>query len=73
MKAIDLFAGLGGFSAGAQLAGHHVVWAANHWRAAVDVHCFENEWTTGGEVMRRVGKHAAGRLLDGVEHNGVPA
>lgn len=38
MKAIDLFAGLGGFSAGAQLAGHHVVWAANHWRAAVDVH-----------------------------------
>jgi len=37
------------------------------------VHCFENEWTTGGEVMRRVGKHAAGRLLDGVEHNGVPA
>ncbi len=37
------------------------------------VHCFENEpWTTGGEVMRRVGKKAAGRLLDGVEHNGYP-
>ncbi len=27
----------------------------------------------GGQVMRRVGKHSAGRLLDGVEHNGVPA
>lgn len=38
------------------------------------VHCFENgEWTAGGQVMRRVGKRAAGRLLDGVEHNGVPA
>jgi len=23
-------------------------------------------------LMRRVGKHAAGRLLDGVEHNGMP-
>lgn len=29
--------------------------------------------THGGQVMRRVGKHSAGRLLDGVEHNGVPA
>ena len=38
MKAIDLFAGLGGFSAGAELAGCSVVWAANHWRAAVDAH-----------------------------------
>lgn len=26
-----------------------------------------------GATVRRVGKHAAGRLLDGVEHNGVPA
>ena len=34
---------------------------------------FESEWTHGGQVMRRVGKHSAGRLLDGVEHNGVPA
>lgn len=24
-------------------------------------------------VTFNVGKHAAGRLLDGVEHNGVPA
>lgn len=38
MKAIDLFAGLGGFTAGAEAAGIEVVWAANHWRLAVDVH-----------------------------------
>lgn len=38
MKVIDLFAGAGGFSTGATQAGCRVVWAANHWRAAVDVH-----------------------------------
>ncbi len=38
MRAIDLFAGLGGFSEGAQMAGCRVVWAGNHWRAAVDMH-----------------------------------
>lgn len=38
MRAIDLFAGLGGFSEGAEQAGCHVVWAANHWQAAVDTH-----------------------------------
>lgn len=38
MKAIDLFAGLGGFSEGARQAGVQVAWAANHWRAAVDLH-----------------------------------
>ena len=38
MIAIDLFAGAGGFSTGARLAGCRVVWAANHWCAAVDVH-----------------------------------
>lgn len=38
MKAIDLFAGLGGFSAGAEMAGIQVVWAANHWQSAVDIH-----------------------------------
>lgn len=38
MNAIDLFAGAGGFTEGAEMAGCRVVWAANHWRAAVDVH-----------------------------------
>lgn len=38
MKAIDLFSGAGGFSTGANMAGIQVVWAANHWPAAVQVH-----------------------------------
>ena len=38
MIAIDLFAGAGGFSTGATMAGCKVVWAANHWPAAVLVH-----------------------------------
>lgn len=35
---VDLFAGAGGFSTGARMAGLNVVWAANHWRSAVDTH-----------------------------------
>lgn len=38
MRAIDLFAGAGGFSTGAAMAGLDVVWAANHWPVAVDCH-----------------------------------
>jgi DNA (cytosine-5)-methyltransferase 1 len=38
VNAIDLFAGLGGFSEGAEQAGCRVVWAGNHWRLAVDTH-----------------------------------
>lgn len=38
MRAIDLFAGAGGFSTGALMAGCRVVWAANHWEAAVKIH-----------------------------------
>lgn len=38
MKAIDLFAGLGGFSAGARLAGVETIWAANHWPLACEYH-----------------------------------
>lgn len=34
LKAIDLFAGAGGFTEGADLAGVSVVWAANHWDLA---------------------------------------
>lgn len=38
MKSIDLFAGAGGFSTGATMAGCEVVWAANHWPDAVEWH-----------------------------------
>lgn len=38
IRAIDLFAGAGGFSTGAKMAGIDVVWAANHWPAAVQIH-----------------------------------
>lgn len=36
--ALDLFAGLGGFTEAAKSAGLRVLWAANHWRVAVDFH-----------------------------------
>lgn len=36
--AIDLFAGSGGFTTGAEQAGLDVVWAANHWPLAVECH-----------------------------------
>lgn len=38
MKAIDMFAGAGGFTLGAVMAGCRVVWAGNHSPAAVAVH-----------------------------------
>lgn len=38
LRSIDLFAGLGGFTEGALLAGARVVFAANHWPAAVEWH-----------------------------------
>ena len=38
MKAVDLFAGAGGFTEGAVEAGVEVVWAANHWPLAVETH-----------------------------------
>lgn len=38
LRAIDLFSGLGGFSTGARAAGVEVVWAANHWKLAVEYH-----------------------------------
>lgn len=43
--AVDLFAGAGGFSTGARMAGVDVVWAANHWQAAVDVHATNHPHT----------------------------
>lgn len=45
MTAIDMFSGLGGFSEGARLAGVPVVWAANHWRLAVDYHSLNHPET----------------------------
>jgi DNA (cytosine-5)-methyltransferase 1 len=38
MRCVDLFAGWGGFTAGAEQAGARVVWAANHWPLAVQAH-----------------------------------
>lgn len=38
MIAVDLFAGWGGFTEGAELAGVSVAWAANHWPLAVEAH-----------------------------------
>lgn len=38
MKAIDLFAGFGGLTLGAEQAGVSVVWAANHWPRSVETH-----------------------------------
>lgn len=38
MRAVDMFAGWGGFTAGAEEAGIDVVWAANHWPLAVETH-----------------------------------
>jgi DNA (cytosine-5)-methyltransferase 1 len=38
LTAIDLFAGVGGSSEGARMAGVPVKWAANHWQVAVDWH-----------------------------------
>jgi DNA (cytosine-5)-methyltransferase 1 len=35
---IDLFAGLGGFTEGAEQAGGHAVWAGNHWALACQYH-----------------------------------
>jgi DNA (cytosine-5)-methyltransferase 1 len=42
MKAIDLFAGFGGFTLGAEQAGVSVEWAANHWPLAVEAHALNH-------------------------------
>lgn len=40
--AVDLFAGAGGFTTGAEAAGFRVVWAANHWPVAVETHALNH-------------------------------
>lgn len=42
MIGADLFAGLGGFTEGAEQAGARVAWAGNHWRFAVDTHALNH-------------------------------
>jgi DNA (cytosine-5)-methyltransferase 1 len=46
MKAVDLFAGWGGFTEGAEQAGIEVVWAANHWPLAVEAHAHNHPSAT---------------------------
>jgi len=45
MKAIDLFAGWGGFTLAAEMADVDVVWAANHWPLAVEAHALNHPKT----------------------------
>jgi DNA (cytosine-5)-methyltransferase 1 len=45
MKAVDLFAGAGGFTTGATAAGVSVVWAADHWPFAVETHALNHPET----------------------------
>lgn len=56
MRAIDLFAGAGGFSTGAVMAGCKVVWAANHWAAAVDIRQREAMHMLGNAVCPPVAR-----------------
>jgi len=46
LRMVDLFAGWGGFTEGAEQAGHRVVWAANHWDLAVTAHALNHPKTT---------------------------
>jgi len=45
LRAVDLFAGWGGFTLGAEQAGAQVVWAANHWPLAVEAHALNHPLT----------------------------
>ncbi len=42
LTAIDLFSGFGGWTRGVKDAGLNVLWAANHWPAAVEWHTKHN-------------------------------
>lgn len=45
ISAVDLFAGAGGFTLGATMAGYRVRWAANHWPLAVAAHAANHRET----------------------------
>jgi len=45
LRAVDLFAGFGGFSEGAKAAGASVLYAANHWAYAVQAHTLNHPQT----------------------------
>jgi len=47
-------------------------WLRSEWRKCARDESV-GEWFEPGLFMAPVGKKAAGRLLDGVEHNGMPA
>lgn len=46
MRVLGLFAGAGGSSVGAVSAGAEVIWAANHWPVAVEIHRRNHPTTT---------------------------
>lgn len=46
MTAIDMFAGAGGFTTGAEKAGAQVLWAINHFREAIAAHAVNHPHTT---------------------------
>jgi DNA (cytosine-5)-methyltransferase 1 len=46
VRAVDLFAGWGGFTRGAHDAGASVVWASNHWELSVRTHALNHPTTT---------------------------
>jgi DNA (cytosine-5)-methyltransferase 1 len=59
---IDLFAGLGGFSTGAEMAGMTPVWAGNHWGLACHYH-----------ALNHPGTHVACQDLQQADWRNVPA
>jgi DNA (cytosine-5)-methyltransferase 1 len=46
VRCVDLFAGWGGFSLAAESAGCDVLWAADHWPLAMEVHAHNHPDTT---------------------------